>query len=205
MNPDYIIEDFWLNFKESMINFYIVSKIPSRPIEMWSNELNWQQALNYYSTIECNIKNYITLYAIDVMRFNSPYHFGILNTNIKRWNSISADFKLNDNDTNKYHNIVFLLIDMYRSLVLKKKPTEEVDDINEIGNLFNMIELYIIYEDFTLLIKFAVDNNKPSILDKLSKYCNIGKYIDILYKVKITNQSGKKILELIKRMNKSIL
>ena len=34
LSNDHIIEEFWLNFKVSMNNFYTVSKIPSIPIDV---------------------------------------------------------------------------------------------------------------------------------------------------------------------------
>ena len=40
MNPDHDIEEFWLSFKQSMIHFYQVNKLPYRPIENWSSTLN---------------------------------------------------------------------------------------------------------------------------------------------------------------------
>ena len=36
-NPDYLIESFWLNFKQSMKNYYNKINI-SRPIDYWSEE-----------------------------------------------------------------------------------------------------------------------------------------------------------------------
>lgn len=194
---DYMIEEFWLNFKVSMNNFYTVSKIPPRPIEVWSNELNWLQCTKDYNMIENNIRNYISLYSIDVIRYNVYYHFGILYANIKRWNIISNDFKIND--TSKYHNIVFLLIDLYQSLNKKTSNINNKEDNKEINDIFSMIELYIIYEDFTHLVKFAIDTNRPSILDKINKYSDVSKYIESLYKIKITKMSGKKILDLINK------
>lgn len=181
-DPDYEVENFWLNFKDSMNNFYKASKIPNRPIIQWSYELNILKSLKQYMEIEYNIKNYISLYAIDVMRINSEYHYGILMTNINRWNAISEHFNYNSNKT-KYHNIIFLLLDLYK-----------ISEKSEYLNLFTMLELYIMYEDFTPFIRFAISNNKPSILDKISKYCDIYKKINTLYNVKIDNLSGKKII-----------
>jgi hypothetical protein len=43
MNPDYHIEQFWLSFKQSMLNFYRDFKCSQRPIEYWSEYLNTLQ------------------------------------------------------------------------------------------------------------------------------------------------------------------
>ena len=81
--PDFEIEQFWLGLKDSMINFYF-DKIIKRPIFNWSNKLNLLQKEEKYNEIEMNIRNYISLYGIDLMRKNDSYHFGILKTNIKK-------------------------------------------------------------------------------------------------------------------------
>ena len=196
-DPDYIVENFWLNFKVSMNNFYNVSTIPKRPIMQWSDELNILKILKQYKEIEYNIKNYISLYALDILRCNSDYHYNILMTNITRWNNESENFNYNNNKT-KYHNIVFLLLDLY-------KISDKLLEKKEYLNLFTMIELYIMYEDFTPFIRFAINNNKPSILDKISKYCNIYTKINTMYNVNIENLnlSGKKIIQLINNNIKS--
>ena len=108
MNPDHHIEDFWLSFKTSMINFYNQYKYIKRPIDYWSDNLNKLQKNKDYQSIEVNIRDYMSLYAIDLLRCNSTYHVGILTTNIKRWNIISESrFDMCDI---KYINIVFLLL-----------------------------------------------------------------------------------------------
>ena len=211
-DPDYDVENFWLSFKNSMNNFYIISNIPPRPIKQWSDELNIWKSLKHYAEIEYNIKNYISLYALDIMRINSNYHYRILMTNITRWNNISKNFNYNNNKL-KYDNIVFLLLDLYKLVEVKqdsvkqdsvKQDSVKQDSVkhisiekNEYVNLFSMIELYIIYEDFTPFIRFAINNNKPSILDKISEYCDISKKINNMYNINIDNLSGKKIIQLI--------
>ena len=195
-SPDYIIENFWLTFKDSMINFYNMSNMPRRPIVQWSKELNLLQSLKQYSDIMYNIKNYISLYAIDVMRFTTPYHIGILITNIKRWDVISSN-NTTTQSHNKYHNIIFLLLDLYNISLNSGELT------NTYLDLFSMIELYIMYEDFTPFIRFAVDNNKPGILDKIKNYCNIYKSISTLYNMKIENEniSSLKLIKMINKIN----
>ena len=77
---DFEIEQFWLGFKNSMINFY-KSKSVNRPINEWSNYLNNLQFNKKYELIEHCITKYISLYAIDLMRANDYYSINILNTN----------------------------------------------------------------------------------------------------------------------------
>ena len=175
MNPDHLIEEFWILFKTSMDNFYNEyknsknyslnnsknnSKNISRPINVWSNHLNKLQKNKDYQSIEINIRDYISLYAIDLLRHNANYHTGILITNIKRWNNISNNRF--DMCEIKYINIVFLLIDIYN--ILTNKCIDTVDSAAEI--LFSTIELYIIHEDFKNFIDYAIEHNKQSIINK---------------------------------------
>ncbi len=160
-NPDYHIEQFWLSFKKSMDNFYEEYKCLSRPISFWSHYLNELQKRRDYPNIEINIRDYLSLYAIDLLRNNASYHIGILNTNIKRWNNISIKrFEYCDS---KYINTVFLLLDMYEILI-------KCSQNHEIETLYSMVEIYIIHQDFKIFIDFAIKHNKPGIIDKILKY-----------------------------------
>ena len=97
-DPDFEIEEFWLGFKKSMINFYEDNNI--RPIQYWSNNLNNFQSKKMYNNIEDCIKKYISLYAIDVLKVSNSYNIGILHSNIKRWNRISKKYCFNDDKRN---------------------------------------------------------------------------------------------------------
>ena len=178
-NPDKKIEEFWLLYKQSMINFYTNQKCISRPIKEWSEKLNYYQFKKNYTKIEKNILNYISLYAIDLMRDNNGYHMNILITNIKRWKRLSKSYNTIIKE-NSYYNIIFLLIDIYKSIM-----NEKLND--NLVIIFSQVELIILYNDFSELVKFAVENSKPSILTKISKYCNID---SILYEYyNITNKN----------------
>jgi len=191
MNPDYQIEIFWLNFKKSMFNYYN-NKTIFRPIEFWSNELNILQSKKKYELIESKIRNYISLYAIDLLRNKEDYHLGILITNIKRWNRLSNKFTFETTDS-KYNNVIFLLIDIYQHLLYL-----ESDEINKI---FSQIELFIIYEDFSSLIDFAIDNKKVSILTKINSYQNINTYIETRYNITLPRYiSCEKIFKIIEKL-----
>jgi hypothetical protein len=184
--PDYHIENFWLFFKKSMYNYYGEDNL--RPINLWCEQLNNLQKEENYNEIENKIRNYISLYAIDLIRNLDRYHMGILIANIKRWNAISNNYNFEKTDS-KYHNIIFLLIDIYQSLLKTNL---------DYTHIFKQVELFIIYQDFTLLIEFAVKYEKPSILNKLLAYCDITKVISEMYHIKLKkNLSGRKILKLI--------
>jgi hypothetical protein len=195
MNPDYHIEQYWLSFKTSMHNFYNITKCSPRPINYWSEYLNELQKKRDYHNIEINIRDYISLYAIDLLRNNSEYHIGILKTNIKRWNIISTNrFEFCDS---KYINIVFLLLDLYDLLI-------KCNHNHEIEILYSMVEIYIIREDFKTFIDYAIKYNRPGIIDKIMKYeeehnKNTIKpdsiiYIENTYNVELNpKMSGKKI------------
>lgn len=191
MTPDYHIEEYWLSFKDSMYNFYNKYNMIPRPIELWSARLNELQTTKQYNIIETKIRDYISLYAIDVMRCQCNYHMSILITNIKRWNTLSTNYNFNSGES--YYNSVFLLIDIYNSITNK---CSTIDD--NIKNIYNMVELYIINQDFYHIIKYAIQHNKPAILDKINKFKPSYDIIETIIGKNINTQmSGKKILQLI--------
>jgi hypothetical protein len=194
---DFELEEFYLNFKQSMINFYNRHTF-KRPIDDWSARLNKLQSFKNYKGIHKLITKIISLYAIDLMRVCDYYNAGILDTNIKRFNRITINIdnlEKIDNDS----NIVFVLFNIFKSL-LKTQP------IDEIKKLFNQVELYLIYEDYTKLITYSVKRNKLSILDKLFKYSNeilldaMNIYNVVVDDLKISSNSvisGRKFVEII--------
>jgi hypothetical protein len=142
----------------------------------------------------------MSLYAIDLLRLNSYYHICILNTNIKRWNLVATSNKFEKCNL-KYINIVFLLLDLYH--VININYNEVANDLE----LFSMCELYIIHEDFTLFIDYAIKYNKPSIIDKINEYefqnnnNKSIKYIETIYNVQLSPKiSAKKIFSKIKKI-----
>ena len=162
--PDHEIEQFWLSFKRSMANFYESNKIIPRPVADWSAKLNKYQALQNYTAIEKAILNYISLYGVDVIRLNNTYYMRILMTNLKRWDAIAMKYKFYATPETK--NLVIVLLEIMSSITRGKAKT----DTPPYNTLFNDIELYLIYEEFDQLIEFAVEHNKPVIIDKLMGY-----------------------------------
>lgn len=157
--PDHDIEQFWLSFKQSMTNFYSLKLLPSRDIQSWSDTLNQLQSSQRYSRIEKQIYNYITLYGLDLLRSGSRYNLGILITNIRRWDKVAAKHKILH--STHEDNIVTILLEIAASFI--KSGTE-------FDGLFDDLELYLIHDDYTRLIDYAIKHRKPAILDRLIKY-----------------------------------
>ena len=184
--PDFLIETFWLDLKNSMINFYEHSKV-KRPINIWSVKLNIFQKNEKYDKIEKNIRDFISLYAIDVIRKRNGYHMGILITNIKRWNKLSTKYNFCSDEKVKYFNIIFLLIDLF-------------DNINTFNDnikneIFDQIELFILYDDLTIIIKYSIQYKKANILDKIREFTDLTQIIKEKYNIDLPeNISGKKLL-----------
>ena len=188
-NPDKEIEHFWLNFKISMNNFYNCISI-SRPIQEWCDCLNDLQKKRKYLDIEKNIRNYISLYAIDLIRFTDTYHINILCSNIKRWNKISNKYNFSDNNK-EYHNFIFVMLDICHLLLRNNE---------DISNIFSQFELFLLYKDYKILIKYSVENNKSGILDKLICFdSEIISQIKKMYNITNipNNISSRKLIKLI--------
>lgn len=191
LRPDHDIEQFWLLFKQSMNNFYSLKAMPPRDIQSWSDNLNLLQAGQHYSRIEKQIYNYITLYGLDLLRVGSRYHLGILITNIRRWDKIAAKHKILQ--SGHQDNIITILLEIAASFI--KSDTE-------FDGLFHDLELYMIHNDYTKLIDYAIKHNKPNILDRLIKfnYYAVSESIIELTALDLSDFlsahiSGKKLLE----------
>ena len=202
---DHELEDFYLTFKQSMINFYKKHTM-IRPIKQWSSRLNHLQSNKRYSCIQKLIVKIISLYAIDIMRTCDGYAAGILETNVKRFNRVSHGTLKNGEYTMELieydNNIVFLLFDIFKTAIKN-------DSIDDLKPLFVQVELYLLYEDYTPLIEYAINNNKLNIIDKLFKYSpliyklaldlyNIPKNTPGVYQTKNSIMSGRKFYELVK-------
>jgi hypothetical protein len=183
--PDKYIEEYWYNLKKSMNNFYKKYNY-SRNIDKWSNILNYNQEIQNYDEIERRIRDYIFLYALDVIKSKNKYHFHILYTNIKRWNKIGKKYNFIDCNSDT-HKIVFILIDIYNKVIN--------DIINDNILLFEDIEIYILNRNFDDFIRFAINNNKPGILNDLSNIVNVKNIISDIYGIDCGNMSFNKIIK----------
>jgi hypothetical protein len=191
-----------------MNNFYSEingsnKNIITRPINYWSNKLNELQKNKQYNLIEINIRNYMSLYAIDLLRTFSLYHTGILITNLKRWNIIAINSKFEMNTEHKYINIVFLLMDVFNNLTNKCTTDNE-----ELKIIFSMVELFIIHEDLSSIVDYAIKHNKPSIIDNINLFesqlnqTNTFKYIENKYNIQLSpKMSAKKFINKLKIEN----
>ena len=183
-DPDYHIEFFWLSFKQSMINYYKVIGKDYNHIIDWSNKLNSMKAKKEYSIIELTIREYMTLYALDIIKNlnESTHHDDILITNIKRWNHISTLFNFNISII--YSNTLLLFM-----IYLEIKKIGNLDFLKKLDS----IELMLLNTEpqrFDKFIIYAMENDKTKILELLKqiKEYDLIENIKRLYpKMKITN------------------
>jgi hypothetical protein len=174
--PDFHIEQFWLGFKQSILNY---SKNYKDIVKEWSDNLNKLQIEKKYSEIEDNIRNYITYYASILIKTSlGTYHEQLLLTNIKRWNTISETY--NFIISNKYNKVLIMFM-IYLDIKEKALKDSGYNRIfaETIENIINMDD----YNDFSFIINYSLENNKSKLLDLLNKIPNYNIYdtIRILY------------------------
>jgi hypothetical protein len=162
-DQDAEIELFWYSFKEAMNNFYnslhleIINNNQQNIID-WSYNLNLLKKDKKYNEIETNIKNYISMYALDLIMYSySLYHDAILIVNIKRWNKLSNKYNFNNKDM---YDIRIIFFNIFYTL---KENGISKDELDLIKN-FNKIFLNYNYDDFII---YSLTNNKPKILELL--------------------------------------
>ncbi len=162
-DPDFLIEEFWYGFKNSMINFYSSIKKTNNNIEIWSIILNNLKLEKNYRQIESSIRDYITLYSFDLIKYStSYYHDDILITNIKRWDNISDKFNFIKSNT---HCKIMQLFKIY--LILKKDSFH-----SQLLNKLKSIEEIIQTENYDDFIIWGLNNEKTKILILLKKINN---------------------------------
>ena len=159
MDPDYYIEQFWLGFKQSIINYCNTIKesknmdINETQVDNWSSELNKLKKEKKYNEIEYNIRNYMTKYAFYIMETSiDTYNAKILDTNIKRWNNITITFNFIQSE---YHNNLLIIFSIYLELQNLK--------------LFKNVESMMESNNYDNIIIFAFKNRKNKILELLRK------------------------------------
>lgn len=190
--PDAHIEEFWIGCKTSMHNFYQWSRQIQRPLDEWSSRLNFLQSQKKYDQIEKCILNYMSSYALDVMRYGDRYHSEILDTNIRRWNKLSLTYNFHfKSETNN----VLTLFEVF---------VKNLDRSNESFNrefrlLFRQVELFLFTNDYFPLIDLALRHGYTSILDilrsKMDVSAIIAENLGVISKPLGKNLSGRKILE----------
>jgi hypothetical protein len=211
MNPDYEIEQYWLDLKVFMSNFYSETTIKPRNINHWSNTLNKLQNEKNYIEIEYSIRSFLTCFLIDVMRYNKIYngiiysHYSkITNGYIGKWNRLSERFGFNSSDISygsTFYNIVFCIFEIYYKILESKLNIISNSLAISLIDYFNDIEIYLINKDFRWLIRFAIDNKQSSILERLKECIDIIPIIENIYSITIPkifyNANYKKIIDLI--------
>jgi hypothetical protein len=195
--PDKEIEEFWLGYKISMSNFYKVKNIPPRPIEYWSSILNKLQSQENYLKIERNIRDYMLLYSIDIIRYGSYYHGRILQTNMKRWNKICNEHNsIGKSTLNNNQKKILTIFEIF----IKFSDETDKSILEELNHIFSQVELYIIYDIISPLIIFAVEHNKIFILELLNDIIDV--YPLLWEKYPETHQyrmKFRKMIDLIKK------
>ena len=188
--PDYLIEKFWMGFKVAMINFYKRTGCIPRPINYWSSILNNYKINKNYDKIQETIYQYITLYMLDMMRYGCLYSSQLLNTFLKRWATLCDEVSFFNFDKEIDNN--YQVFRIYLKIV-------EMDDIESV-KLFAQPELYIFYKNFTPLIKYAIENNKASIIDRVNSITDISEILFKLYSYSgNTNMRGIKLIQRVKK------
>lgn len=196
LDPDFQFEDFWYTFKQSMINFYYFIKKDSSNVELWSNNLNQLKTNKKYCDIEKNIRDYMGIYALDLIKYKeSLYYDNLLITNIKRWNKISTAHNFCNSIPHSKILCVFLII-------------SEIKNDKTLSNYLycvNSIEKIIQMNDFDLFLKIGIENFKTKILDELRKIpdYNFNKNLKRLFPTLEFNPSTKsiKICQMYKKNN----
>jgi hypothetical protein len=176
-DPDYQIEDFWYGFKNSMKNFYKNNVLKEYEIQIWSNKLNEYKKDKKYSLIEQQIKEYIIIYALDIMKYdkiNNRIHSSILATNIKRWNKLSNKFHFGDLEKNEEIIILFEAFNFIKCKLDK--------------NLYPIIELFfdldtIISNDYYYLTILSLELGQVKMLDSIIKILGYVKIVKIINEV----------------------
>ena len=181
--PDYIIEDFWIGIKISMINYYNNQNILYK-----SNILNNYKKEHKYKLIEKQIRDYIIEYIYDIFKnekSDNYIHSDILFSNIKRWNKISNIF-YPESSINKTD--IYYLFCIYHHIKKKYK-----NKFNNILNLFKNINS--LYEnEFELLVYYGFKFNIINILlniENIIGYNKVIKHIINNFNIKIENKHKK--------------
>jgi hypothetical protein len=172
LDPDYHIEEFWYGLKQSMINFYYIIKKYDFRINEWSDTLNILKKNKEYNQIECNIREYMSYYAFDLIKHgDTTYHYDILVTNIKRWNKISSLYNF-ENSTK--HNKILTIFLIYLDI---KKDNNDIS--KDFLNTLEPIEEIVENNKFDKFIIYSLFHKKIKILKKLETIPEFDLYKEI--------------------------
>jgi hypothetical protein len=156
---DHHIELFWYGFKQSMINFYTKYNKKYEHIYKWSNTLNKFKLEKKYEKIESEIREYMTYYSFDLIKYSKITHDdSIFITNIKRWNKITSKF--NFTDSIKYCKILNIFM-----VYLELKNLKQYNILSELEPVEKIIE----NNNFTKIVLYALHNDKSRLLELLKQ------------------------------------
>ena len=132
---DVKLEEFWIQCKKSMINYYTFIKSSFHHIqEDWSFQLNTFQKLEQYDKIEYHIHHYLTLYLKDIITYSETYpleqrlyHFNILYTNLQRWHKLRYFNVFKEKDI-----LLFIFAELIHSSI-KKTTIKKRNDIKRLN------------------------------------------------------------------------
>jgi len=185
------MKQFWHEAAHSMMsNFYrrYMLERPPPPIVTWTKNIDTLSQSRPEDLQEC-IQEYLTLFAIDVLRRQCTYTMGILGSNLKRWNLLSP--------AQGSSNLMFFLVELYQTLV-KGGATEQ-----DLRVFFSDVAKTK-HWDWAALVDYAIAHRKPGALDKMRVFfeqqhqgClfDIYVYIEATYGVKLQEgMCAKKIL-----------
>jgi hypothetical protein len=184
-----------------MINFYGENEKKKNEIQKMSEKLNKYKSEKNYSLIESSIKEYIAIYAINIMeneKNNETHHSSILMTNIKRWKKISNKFHFENSENNEYINILF---EAY--ICLKKKNDSKLYELLE---MFKNIKK-LITDDCINLCILSLKLGQCKVIDLIIKIIGDEKVFEELNKLypELTDEkdyytSGKKLYKRYKKL-----
>ncbi len=194
-----VIKQFWQEAGQSMMgNFYRRYNIFERPIDDWNKHI--KALTTGPEDLQETIQDYLTLFAIDVLRRQCTYTIGILGSNLKRWHLLHQG----------NGNIVFFLVELHQTLtkgaVAVAAAGGEDDDLRR---LFSGVELFLLNintaRHWAALVDYVIAHRKQGALEKLRTFFeqnvllfDIYVHIEATYGVKLwEGMSAKKILGLI--------
>ena len=218
------LEEFWIQCKQSMKNYYTFINSSSHHIqEDWSSQLNTLQKLEKYDKIEYHIHHYLTLYLKDIVSYSERYslehrlyHFKILYTNLQRWHKLRYFNIFKEKDI-----LLFIFAELINSSIKKttiKKP--HLKNTSTSTYILHFIENQIPYylehqesineEDIIHeTIDFCIRTKQGHLLNKINKYTSpyyqISKYIEEKYQILFSSYTlwnGIKVMKQIEKREK---
>lgn len=194
------LKQFWQEVVvQSMGNFYQrYNGGLERPILQWDAHVKTLNDQEDLQDLQETIHEYLTLFAIDVLRRQCTYTLGILVSNLKRWHLLTS--------SSSQGHIVFFLVELYQTLTKAAAASREEE--GDLRLFFSDVELFLLNHStrhWAALVDYAITHRKPGMLEKLRVFCeqhvllfDIYVHIEAKYGVKLQDgMCAKKILGLL--------